>query len=70
MRVFDVEKLGRAEVGIGMNPRDELWGFSGPGWVVSLVLNLGLTWLQGPYSQMPYGPNETHSHGELAFSIP
>ena len=31
VRVFDVERLGRAELGRGMGVRDELSGFDGPG---------------------------------------
>ena len=31
VRVFDVERLGRAELGMGMGVRNELWGVDGPG---------------------------------------
>ncbi|ORX40723.1 WD40-repeat-containing domain protein [Kockovaella imperatae] len=31
VKVFEVERLGRSEVGIGMAARDELWGVRGPG---------------------------------------
>jgi nuclear receptor interaction protein len=31
IRVFEVERLGRAEMGIGHNAREELYGVDGPG---------------------------------------
>lgn len=31
VRVFEVERLGRAQMGTGMNVRDELYGLDGPG---------------------------------------
>jgi WD and tetratricopeptide repeat-containing protein 1 len=39
VRVFEVERLARAETGIGGRGREELWGADGPGYVERVLLH-------------------------------